>query len=123
MVEFHRIWIEQCAAARGIGEEFGAEKAMGYLIGEKLLNFVRAADTHPEFAAELPKFVAAVKRMFEPDQIREYLENIRRVGPFGHIGSDEEVEFMRTAGMVDPDPLSGAEDAILAERIKELLLP
>ena len=42
MIEFHEIWIEQCEAAQGIKEQFGLKKAVGYLIGEKLLEFVRA---------------------------------------------------------------------------------
>jgi hypothetical protein len=58
MIEFHKVWIDQCAAARGIREAFGLEKAIGYLIGEKFLNFLEASDGHPEFAAELPRFVA-----------------------------------------------------------------
>ena len=32
MIDFHKIWIEQCEAARSIREEFGIEKALGYLI-------------------------------------------------------------------------------------------
>jgi hypothetical protein len=52
VIEFHKIWIEQCAAAQDIRDGFGNEKALGYLIAEKLVNFVRAADTRPEFARE-----------------------------------------------------------------------
>ena len=87
-IEFHKIWIEQCEGARGIKEAFGAGKAIGYLIGEKLVNFVRASDTHPEFAAELPEFVAEVKRIFEPHEIREYLENVRRIGEVAKLFAD-----------------------------------
>lgn len=47
MIEFHKIWIEQREAAQDIRERFGTEKALGYLIGEKLLEFVRASDTPP----------------------------------------------------------------------------
>jgi len=122
MIEFHKIWIEQCEGARGIKEEFGTEKALGYLIGEKLVNFLRASDTRPEFAAELPNFVAEVKRIFEPREIREYLENIRWVGAFGHVCSDEEVEVFRAAGAIDENPLRGAEDVLIVERIKETLV-
>ncbi|MBI4481542.1 MAG: hypothetical protein HY652_01495 [Acidobacteria bacterium] len=122
MIEFHKIWIDQCEGARGIKEQFGTEKALGYLIGEKLVNFIRASDRHPEFAAELPKFVAEVKRIFEPQEIREYLENIRRVGAFGHVCTDEEVEVFRAAGAIDEDPVWGAEDVLIVERIKEMLL-
>ncbi len=122
MIEFHKIWIEQCEGARGIKEEFGTEKAIGYLIGEKLVNFVRASDTHPEFAAELPNFVAEVKQIFEPHEIREYLEDVRRIGAMGHVATDEEFGFMRKVGAFDEDPVRGAEDVLIVERIKEMLL-
>ena len=39
----HKIWIEQCEAARGIEAEFGTQKALAYLIGEKFINFLEAA--------------------------------------------------------------------------------
>ena len=37
MGEFHEIWIQQCEGARDIREAFVPQKALGYLIGEKLL--------------------------------------------------------------------------------------
>ena len=61
MGEFHEIWIEQCEAARDIREAFGLQKALGYLIGENLLNFLRADDEDPAFAGELPRFVEEIK--------------------------------------------------------------
>jgi len=122
MIEFQKIWIEQCEGARGIKEQFGTDKALGYLIGEKLVNFVRASDTRPEFAAELPHFVAEVKRIFEPYEIREYLENVKRIGAMGHVATDEEFEFMRKAGAFNENPVRGAEDVLIVARIKEMLL-
>lgn len=44
---FSDIWIEQYEAARDIREAWGPKKALGYLIGEKLLNHIRAADSRP----------------------------------------------------------------------------
>lgn len=52
----------------------------------------------------------------------EYLENISLVGAFGHVCSDEGVEVFRAAGAIDQDPVRGAEDVLIVERIKELLL-
>ena len=40
-------WTSQCEAARGILDEFGTEKALGYLVGEKLLNFLEVAEHDP----------------------------------------------------------------------------
>jgi len=122
VIEPHRIWIEQCEAARGIRDGFGTEKALGYLIGEKLLNFVRAANKNPDFTRELPNFVDEIKIIFEPMEIRDYFENLHRVGIFGHVGSDDDVEELRAAGAIHEDPVSGAEDVILVERMKKLLL-
>jgi hypothetical protein len=43
-IEFHKIWIDQCAATEDIRESFGPEKALDYLIGEKLFTFLMASD-------------------------------------------------------------------------------
>jgi hypothetical protein len=69
MREFHKIWIDQCDAARDIREAFGLQKALGYLIGEKFLNFLRAAEQDPDFAGEVPSFVAEIRGIFHPTEI------------------------------------------------------
>jgi len=122
MGEFHEIWIDQCEAARDIREVFGLEKALGYLIGEKFLNFLEAADEDPAFAGELPRFVEEIKRIFAPAEIRGYLAGVRRVGALGHASSDEAYEEMRTAGAVREDPVEWAEQILRIERAKTLLL-
>jgi hypothetical protein len=94
--------IEQRLAARRIHEGSGIAKAIGYCVGEKLLAFVRTSDADPEIAAELPAFVETVKEIFSPGEIREYSENLRRVGALGHVAADEEVEFMRAANPSSP---------------------
>lgn len=70
--KFHEIWIEQCDAAEGIKRRYGLKAAFDYLVAEKLLNFADAAVRHPEFAKELPRFVARVRRMFTPQEIRAH---------------------------------------------------
>ena len=39
MTEPHKIWIEQCEAGEGIEQDFGTQKALEYLVGEKFLNY------------------------------------------------------------------------------------
>src|SRR5262245_42104263 len=56
----------QADAARGILEDFGPEKAMGYLIGEKFLNFLEVAETDRQWRQAIPAFVAGIKALFEP---------------------------------------------------------
>ena len=76
--EFHKIWIEQCAATEDIRERFGVNNALDYLIGEKLFAFVTASEQDPDFAAELPAFVSAIRRLFTAGEIRKYLDHLER---------------------------------------------
>jgi hypothetical protein len=78
-MSFHEIWAEQCQATREIKEHFGLQNALDYLLGEKLLNFADAADTHPEFAAELPRFQAAVWDIFNQYELAGYLTTLKPV--------------------------------------------
>lgn len=120
--EPHKIWIEQCEAARGIKEEFGSQKALGYLIGEKFMNYVHAADDHPEFAEELPKFIEEIRGMFHPSLLKDYLEKVQRLGPLGHVLAKEDHDFMRAAGATGEGPLDTAKDVLVLKRIKDMLL-
>jgi hypothetical protein len=76
-MDFHKIWEEQCEATRTIRERFGIENALDYLVGEKLLNFAKAADQDPDFAAELPRFQAAVWEIFNPYELRGYVASLK----------------------------------------------
>jgi len=50
-IRFHKIWVQQCRAARGIKRRFGVKSALDDRIGEKLMHFADAAQGHSEFAA------------------------------------------------------------------------
>ena len=81
-IEFHRIWIEQCAAAQQIRHRFGLGNALEYLIGQKLLRFAETAEHNPLFAQELPSFVAEIKRVFSVGEVGDYavrLEHTKRL--------------------------------------------
>jgi hypothetical protein len=80
MVEssFHDIWKQQCVAARSIRVHYGILSALDYLIGEKLLTFADKALTRPEFARELPRFVAEVRDIFSAEEIKHYLDHLER---------------------------------------------
>ena len=45
-----KVWIGQCEAARRIEDDFGTDKALDYLIREKFLNFLEAAETDPDLS-------------------------------------------------------------------------
>ncbi len=42
---------------------------MDYLIGEKIFSFVTAAERDPDFAAELPAFIAEIRQLFTAEEI------------------------------------------------------
>lgn len=117
-----KIWIEQCEATRAIEGEFGTPNALDYLIGEKFLNFLQAAENHADFRAEIPAFVAEIKRIFERWQLAEYLEKARQTEPFDPSlyeddDDPEEMEMDR-----QDDIRRSARDLLLVEQAKEWLL-
>lgn len=63
-MRFEKIWIEQCRATRAIKRRFGVKDAPDYLVGEKLRMFASAARYDAAFERELPRFLAAVWRVF-----------------------------------------------------------
>jgi hypothetical protein len=77
-LKFHEIWIEQCEAAEGIKLRYGVQAAFDYLVAEKLLNFAEVATRDPKFARELPRFLARVRGLFTPQDMRTQLDRIGR---------------------------------------------
>lgn len=69
MTKHEDIWREQFDATAAIRERHGEKAALDYLVGEKLLHFTTASREHPVFAAQLPAFVARVRRMFEREEM------------------------------------------------------
>jgi len=116
------VWVAQCGAARAIRTRWGTQKALGYLIGEKLVEFMRVAERASEWREQLPMFVGEIKRLFSSEEIRQYLDEIHRVGPLGHVLTDEQFEEFRAAGGVEDDPVGDAEDVLRVERARALLL-
>ena len=117
--------LDQCAAARGIEDEFGSVEAMKYLVGEKPMNYLQAAEKDALFRAELPAFVAEIKTIFEKWQLAEYLEKAGWTEPFDPSLYDEDdedydPEFIE---MERKDNLRRvANELLLLERAKEWLL-
>src|SRR5712691_9830003 len=76
---FQDVWEQQCDAARTIRVQHGILSALDYLIGEKLMTYADTAVTRPEFARELPRFVAEVRDIFSAEEIRQYLDHLARM--------------------------------------------
>jgi hypothetical protein len=88
---FQDVWKQQCEAARSIRVQHGVLSALDYLIGEKLMIYTDRAVTRPEFARELPRFVAEVRDIFSGEEIRHYLDHLARMAAI-----EDEQARMRT---------------------------
>jgi len=119
------IWIEQCEATRQIEAEFGTQNALDYLIGEKFLNYLQAAETDAEFRAEIPAFVGGIKTIFETWLLAAYLEAARQSDPFDPSLYDDEDEDIDPEFVEDErqDELRhSAADLLLVEQARGWLL-
>ena len=123
-MDLSKIWIEQCEAARGIEEEYGTPQAMEYLVGDKFINFLEAADDHASFRAEIPAFVAEIKSIFERWQLATYLEVAKQSEPFDPalFDGDEETDAEDVEDMRNNDIRQCTRDLLLMERAREWLL-
>src|SRR5262245_11348586 len=121
MDEFSDIWIEQCEAARNIRDAWGTRKAVGYVVGETIWNYIREADSDSSWAVKVPLFAAEIRRVFTTEEPRAYFATTARVGPAAHVVTEEQYQTMRGAGAFDDD-VGGAADAILFEHARMLLL-
>lgn len=120
-MDYHKIWVEQCEGARNIESGFNRQQALDYLIGEKFINFLEAAEDNADFRGEIPAFVAEIKTIFERWQLAQYLEIARETEKFDpsvYEGEDpEDVELERKW-----DIRRCSADLLLVERAREWLL-
>jgi hypothetical protein len=116
--EFHKVWMEQCEAAGDIRLRYGPKAAFDYVVGEKLLHFAEAAVRRPEFARELPRFVARVRGLFTHEELQTHIARIeheRQVQEALSAEIEEEDDPFRDS------PQAAAERARQFSTIKELL--
>jgi len=113
--------IDESEAARGIENEFGTQRALDYLVGEKFINLLEAAENNSEFQAEIPQFVAEIQSVFERWQLVQYLETARESEPFDHklFEGDDEIDPEEVEQMRREDIRQCTRDLLLVERAKE----
>ena len=124
-IEFHKIWIDQCAAIEGIREKFGpGGRALNYLIGEKLFSFLHAAERDPLFAAEVPAFIDEIRRLFTAQEICDYLDHLERTRYLAPQEVDlepEPDEDLEEEEVWLENPVMGAEELLRFARVRQLL--
>jgi hypothetical protein len=124
--EFHKIWIEQCAATEDIRDHLGLPSALDYLIGEKLFSFLRAAEQDPLFAAEVPDFIKEIRRLFAAEVIRDYLARLEKAKYLAPLDTDLEMDELDDPDEDEPEPwlenpVMGAEELLRFARVRQLL--
>lgn len=116
---FQDIWKEQCEAARDVRERHGVAEALHYLIGEKLLGYAETAEGRPEFARELPQFVAEVRRIFTTEELRAFFEVLEENVSENNVGA--EAKLLEESGLLDSPEQTRVRVEKLG-RLKPLLL-
>jgi len=115
--KFQDIWKEQCAAARSVRAKHGMLSALDYLVGEKLLTYAETAVTRPDFARELPRFVAEVRDIFSGEEIRHYLDHLERMAAI----EDEQAENEDDGELFGDSPDQRAAKRARLAQLTELL--
>jgi hypothetical protein len=121
--QVHKIWTEQCAACEDIRDAFGLENALDYLIGEKLFTFLMVSERDPSFAAQLPAFVAEIRRIFSVAEIDDYLDHLERAKFLAPQELDLETDDL-DEDLDEPwleNPIMGAEELLRFSRVRQLL--
>jgi hypothetical protein len=122
-IEFHKIWIEQSEATEGIRDRYGLQRALDYLVGEKLFSFVHAAEREPDFAAELPLFVAEILRIFSSQEICSYLDDLERSKFLSPPEPEDDFDLDEDdiKDVIPANPVLGAQELLRFARVKEML--
>lgn len=116
--EFHKVWMEQGETAGDIRLRYGPKAAFDYVVGEKLLNFAEAALRRPEFARELPRFIARVRGLFTPKELQTHIARIEHA-PMVQKALSAEIEEEDDPFRESPE--AAAERARQFSTIKELV--
>ena len=118
-------WVE---AALNIKEQFGLDKAAGYLIGEKFYNFVsqekRLKETSvkfEEYNALIDIFSSKIKEVFLCEEIRNYFSSNPRFGALGHALDEKQYRLFVEKGATDRSLDTEIEDALILGKMKKYL--
>jgi hypothetical protein len=83
-----------------------------------------ASEQDPDFAAEVPAFVHEIRRMFTPEEIRTYLDDLERtkfLAPPDPVLVDDPDDEIDEEPWLE-NPVMGAEELLRFSRGRQLLL-
>jgi len=99
---------------------------LDYLIGEKIFSFVTAAERDPDFAAELPAFIAEIRQLFTAEEIHTYLDRLERTKILAPGEPDGEIDDLEEEAEEEPwpdNPVLAAQELLRFSRVRQLLQP
>lgn len=117
-------WIN---ASESIRHNYGLEKALGYVVGEKLYHFIRCKDMIVDsidpasYSMLLSEFAEMIRNSFAQQELMDYFKATPRFGPLGHVASDEEHMFLAEAGAVEHSIDTETRDAVVQGQMEKLL--
>jgi len=117
--EPRNFWVDKYTAAKTIRRRFGRESALEYLVGEKFFTFLSYAEHNSAWAAETALFVAAIRRIFDIDEIEDYLEALGRSRYRGHKKYLK--ELWNGDDVTGPSASSAERERIRFARMRQLL--
>ena len=85
-----------------------------------------ASEQDPEFAEELPAFVAEIQRLFTAGEIGAYLERLERSKFLAPAEPDLEMDDLDEEVEEEPwpdNPVLGAQELLRFSRVRQLLQP
>ncbi len=77
-LNFPKPWMEECAlAALRIRDDFGIDTALGYLVGEKFVDFIQFIQQYRDGEKDLPAFAAGIRQLFTLRELEVYMDELR----------------------------------------------
>ena len=94
-------------------KKYGATTGfISFFIAESALNFLEASETDHNFGAEIPNFVAQIKKIFEHWQLAAYLEAARETEPFDpSLFEGDDMASSEIGYRLNETPMSAITDA------------
>ena len=123
---------EQIKAAINIKDEFGIEKAIGYVVGEKFYNLIKEfqylqknykdkTETINDFRLLILKSSERIMGIFTKDEIQNYFKLNTRCGSLGHVLTEDEHKLFVEKEAVERTMDTEIEDTLIMGEIKKYL--
>ena len=123
---------DQIDAARNIKHNFGSEKAIGYIVGEKLFQLLEDLDCNRppgkhnteairDLDLLISKMSTKIVEMFDAAELRNYFAANPRFGALGHVLTEDEHQLFVENDVAKHTLHSEIKDALIMGEMKRYL--